>query len=373
MTNSEIESRFQKIRVAMAQDGLDAVIVAGNEYTGFEGAIRYLSDFVIVHRYAYILLPLEGEPSIVFPKEARFVGEHATAQIERQRFSDIPGDLLKLSCESRGYQRVGVYGLDYIMNVRDYQILEQGAFELVRWDYQFDLARAVKSEREIASIRESARINEQGFWTLLDNFAVGKTEAEILAPVEKYFIEQGCGRTTMNMIISGNNGSAQPEFKIASATRKVQEDDLLLYSLEIAGPGGHWVEFSRPISVGMKSEITLRAKEAYTEYFEIAKEVFREGNTAHQVHEAVSKPFLDRGLSLGHVTGHSIGMTMLEYPYIGAGVDIPLVENMVLSMHPHVVTEDHRACFFMQDTFRVGKERGETLSDLPIKIYGEND
>ncbi len=52
----------------MEADGLDAVLVAGTEYTGFEGAVTYLSGFVIVHRYAYVLLPREGDPTIVFPQ-----------------------------------------------------------------------------------------------------------------------------------------------------------------------------------------------------------------------------------------------------------------------------------------------------------------
>jgi len=81
---SEVERRYGRIREAMARDGLDAVIVSGNEYSGFEGAVTYTSGFVIVHRYAYVLLPLDGEPSIVFPSEARYVGEHATTWINAE-------------------------------------------------------------------------------------------------------------------------------------------------------------------------------------------------------------------------------------------------------------------------------------------------
>src|SRR5436190_1881326 len=80
--------------VAAARDGLDAVLVCGNEYTGFEGAVTYLSGFVIVHRYAYVLLPVEDDPVIVFPSEARYVGEHATTWIGRQEFVDRPGEWL---------------------------------------------------------------------------------------------------------------------------------------------------------------------------------------------------------------------------------------------------------------------------------------
>ena len=76
LPQDEIERRYRLVREAAVRDGLDAVIVCGNEYTGFEGAVTYLSGFVIVHRYAYVLLPVDGDPAIVFPTEARYVGEH---------------------------------------------------------------------------------------------------------------------------------------------------------------------------------------------------------------------------------------------------------------------------------------------------------
>ena len=86
LQQDEIERRYRLLREAAARDGLDAVIVCGNEYTGFEGAVTYLSGFVIVHRYAYVLLPVDGEPAIVFPIEARYVGEHGTTWIGRQEW-----------------------------------------------------------------------------------------------------------------------------------------------------------------------------------------------------------------------------------------------------------------------------------------------
>src|SRR5438270_270116 len=219
-----------------------------------------MSGFVIVHRYAYVLLPLEGEPAIVFPREARYVGEHGTTWIEEQAFVDRPGEWL---AERVGGKRVGVYGLDYVMTVRDYSALE-GKAEIVPWDAGFDHARAVKSEFELASVRDSVRINTEGFWRFLEEFEVGKSEREMLAPCERYFVEEGCGRLTMDMVLVGENGSAEPEFKIAG-DRAVQPDDLLLPSLEVAGPGGHWVEVSRPILAGEPSDDTKRMLEAYEE------------------------------------------------------------------------------------------------------------
>ncbi len=365
----EIERRYGLVREALERDGLDAVIAAGSEYTGFEGAVLYLSGFTILHRYACVLLPVDEEPSIVFPREARYVGEHGTSWIEDREFVETPGAWLRDRIRERGWKRVGVYGLDYIMAVRDYRALAEGGFELVSWDAGFDDARAVKSGPELESVRESMRINEDGFWVFLEAYEPGKTEAQMLAPAEALFVERGCKRSTMNMVLVGPGGGAEPEFKFASATHRVSPSDLLLPGLEVAGPGGHWVEFSRPIIPGEPSDDTKRMLEAYEEYYEAAKTAMKAGATAEDVHRAVSKGFVERGLQLGHVTGHSIGMTMIEFPRIGEGVDAVLRESMVCSMHPHAISPDGRACLYMQDTWLVTADGGVPFSQVPIRLF----
>jgi Xaa-Pro aminopeptidase len=364
LPKDEIERRYRLVREAAARDGLDAVVVCGNEYTGFEGAVTYLSGFVIVHRYAYVVLPVDGDPSIVFPGEARYVGEHATTWIDEQVFVDRPGDWL--ADKLRGKQ-VGVYGLDYVMAVRDYAALRD-ACDLVGWDTPFDHARMVKSELELASVRESARINAEGFRIFLEAFEPGKLEREVLAPCEEYFVAQGCGRWTMDMVLDGPNGSALPEFKIAGAHR-FEATDCVLPSLEVAGPGGHWVEISRAICPGEPSDDTKRMHEAYEEYYATAPAALRTGGTARDAHRAVAKGFLERGFHLGHVTGHSIGMTMIEFPKIGEHDETELQAGMVLSMHPHAISEDGQACLYMQDTWLVTDDGGVPLADLPMKIF----
>ena len=38
---AEIERRYAAIREAMGREAVDAVIVSGSEYTGFDGAVLY--------------------------------------------------------------------------------------------------------------------------------------------------------------------------------------------------------------------------------------------------------------------------------------------------------------------------------------------
>ena len=353
--DAELTRRHGNVRAALAESGLDAALVCGSEYTGFEGAVTYLSGFQIVHRYAYVLVPVEGEPAIVFPAEARYVGTHGDSGIEEQVFADRPGEWL--ADRLRG-QRVGVYGLDYVMTVRDHAALA-GACELVPWDVEFDLARAVKSEAELESVRESARINTDGFHAFRKAWAPGRSAAAALAPAEELFVAQGCGRLTMNMVLVG------AEFAIARSDTIL--GDFCVPSLEIAGPGGHWVEVSR--ALGTPSDEVQRMLEAYEEYYAVAPSAMRPGATAHDVHRAVSAGFTDRGYHLGHVTGHSIGMTMIEHPRIGEGNETVLAENMVFSMHPHAISLSGRECLYMQDTWLVTAAGGVPLAGLEMRIW----
>jgi Xaa-Pro dipeptidase len=363
---AELTRRHANVRTAMAEHDLDALVVSGSEYTGFEGAVTYLTGFQIVHRYAYVVVPALGEPYVVFPAEARYVGEHGSARVE-QVFADHPGAEIAARGVAAGWRRLGVYGLEYVMTVRDYR--ELVAFDVVSFDREFDLARAVKSQAELESVRDSVRINERGFEIWLEHYAPGRTAAEVMASAEEWFVAEGCGRLTMNMVLTGTNGYARPEFKIARKEEALGE--FVLPSLEVAGPGMHWVEVSRAVAARdtVLSDDTRRMMEAYGEYYEAAKTAMRPGATCHDLHRAVAKGFADRGYQLGHVTGHSIGMTMIEFPKVGEGVDVELREGMVLSMHPHAIAPSGEDCLYMQDTWLVGADRGVPLATLPMQIF----
>ena len=286
-----------------------------------------------------------------------------------QVFHPRPGEHIADHARGAGWKRIGVYGLDYIMAVRDYQSL--AGLELVPFDVEFDLSRAVKSAAELESVRDSVRINQRGFEIWHEAYAPGKSAAEVMAVAEEWFIAEGCGRLTMNMVLTGTDTYARPEFKIARTDEILR--GFVLPSLEVAGPGMHWVEVSRAVRGAdvVPSDETKRMMEAYVEYYDAAKTAMHAGATCHDVHTAVSKGFHDRGYHLGHVTGHSIGMTMIEFPKVGEGSEVELQENMVFSMHPHAIAANGEDCLYMQDTWLVTPTGGVPLADLAMEIWAE--
>ena len=118
------------------------------------------------------------------------------------------------------------------------------------------------------------------------------------------------------------------------------------------------------------SDDTERMLEAYVEYFEAARDAMRPGATCHDVHRAVSAGFAERGYHLGHVTGHSIGMTMIEFPKVGEGVETELRENMVFS-HAPARDRGERGGLPVHagDLARHARTGGEPLSSLPMQVF----
>jgi Xaa-Pro dipeptidase len=372
VSNPEIERRYRNIRAEMTAEKVDALVVCGNEYTGFEGAVRYVSDFEIVHRYVYVVIPLDGDPLLLFPREARWIGDKSKACVKEHVWAEVPGEWLRERAKNKHWKRLAIFGMNNIMPVSDYRALATGSVELVPFDRRFDTARAIKSAEELVAIRDSMDIILEGFWALVEAYEPGKTEAEIMAPAVERFFARGAGLRMMNIVLSGTNGEAEAHFKVPG-NRVVGTDDLLLYSLEVTGTDGYWVEFSRPLIRGKISSRTAAMAEIYPEALEAARRRMREGELASAVHHAATEIFQKRGFGLGHLTGHSIGATMLEYPAIGAQSQVELRENMIFSFHPQVVDADGKVCLYTQDTYRVGKKEGECLADVPWKFFNGSE
>ena len=257
----------------------------------------------------------------------RYVGEHGTTWIDEQVFVDRPGEWLADQVRGQARRRLRP------------RLRDDGARLPRARRRRRDRRRGTSSSTTRARSRASSSSSRcatasastpRGSGSSSSTSRRARREREILAHCEKYFVEQGCGRLTMDMVLVGDERRRAARVQDRGRLRGSGETDMVLPSLEVAGPGGHWVEVSRAICAGEPSDETKQMMEAYEEYYDAARSALRDGATAHDVHRAVSKGFLDRGFKLGHVTGHSIGMTMIEWPKIGEGDETELRRDMVL-------------------------------------------
>ena len=214
------------------------------------------------------------------------------------------------------------------------------------------------------------RINERGFEVFLEAYAPGRTAAEVMAAAEDWFVAEGCGRLTMNMVLTGTDAFARPEFKIAR-----REEVLGALPPPVARSRGAGDALGRGVA---RDRIARRrccrttpsgCSRRTSSTTRLPATAMRPGASCHDVHRAVSAGFTQRGYHLGHVTGHSIGMTMIEFPKVGEGVETELAENMVFSMHPHAIAANGEDCLYMQDTWLVTADGGVPLANLPMQVF----
>ena len=177
------------------------------------------------------------------------MGEHGTTWIDEQVFVDRPGEWL--ADRVRG-KRVGVFGLDYVMPVRDFTRARRGrrarlvgrrvrpcARRQERVRARVGARERPDQRRRLLDVRRGVRARPHG----------ARGARAVRGALRR---RSGCGRKTMDMVLVGENGSALPEFKVAGA-RPFGATDMVLPSLEVAGPG-------RPLGRGLARDLPRRAE-----------------------------------------------------------------------------------------------------------------
>ena len=92
-------SPAERMRRAEALQGivreleLDVLLLAGNDYRGHKGALRWVADYNLAHRYGYAVVPAGGEPELLLPLNlaaGRAGGWNVKVRYARDTSSGIP-------------------------------------------------------------------------------------------------------------------------------------------------------------------------------------------------------------------------------------------------------------------------------------------
>ena len=349
------------IREAMARDGLDAVIVCGTEYTGFDGGVIYLSGFAIVHRYAYVLL--RSRATRRSSSRARLPTSASTGRRgSTSRCSSTAG---RVARGPRARKRVGVFGLDYVMPVRDFQALDaqRRSSRGTSASTTLERSRVTSSSRRSATASGSTR-RASGSSSRRSRRADRAGDPCALRGVLR---RAGLRPQDDGHGADGENGAALPEFKIAGPRRSGRPTWCCRRSRS-AGPGGHWVEISRAICPGEPSDETKRMLEAYQEYYD-----------ARAACCATARPRTTSTARFRRASS-SAASAWPRHRTLDRDDDDRVPEDRrgrrdgaarrhgVLDAPPRDLA-DGRACLYMQDTWLVTADSGLPLAALPLRIF----
>ena len=195
--------------------------------------------------------------------------------------------------------------------------------------------RMIKDDAEIEALRRAGAAIDRVHARMGEFLRPGRTEAQVAADIEAAILEEGHTAAEFIIVGSGPNG-ADPHHE--KSDRVITEDDVVV--VDIGGPvePGYNSDSTRVYSFKEPEGDVKRAYDALEQAQAAAVESVRPGVTAESIDVAARMVINEAGFGdrFIHRTGHGIGLSVHEEPYIVGGNMEKLREGMAFSIEPGV-------------------------------------
>ncbi len=191
----------------------------------------------------------------------------------------------------------------------------------------------IKDEREIALLAEAARRTDESWEEFLTLSITGLTEWDVRERLMGLLSARGLQPVFCN-IGSGPHGASPHQ---TASDRVIGPGDAVVCdwggSLE-----GYNADVTRTAHVGQPPPEFIRAYQAVLAANQAAFEAVRPGVPCQEIDRAARSVLVDAGYgdAFIHRTGHGLGLSLHEEPYLVEGNTLPLAEGMVFSDEPGV-------------------------------------
>jgi len=230
--------------------------------------------------------------------------------------------------------------------------------------------RLVKSEEEIALLREAMRIGDEATEVLYRLSRAGTGEREIFAEMIRVMLQQGAEHPVMFLWDSGAPDRARR--LTYNRNRKLKAGDVICteFAPRYQGYYGH---FQRALAVEEPAPPYGQLLEVSVLAYERGMSVARAGITVGEFFDACAEPILSRGFEIykGPLF-HGIGLgweAPLGMPGMSESVRArPLQEGMTLAIEVGAAAEGKAKGVHLGDVVVVRKEGAESLSRFPVEM-----
>ncbi|MBQ1777403.1 MAG: aminopeptidase P family protein [Oscillospiraceae bacterium] len=361
------QKRVERLQKYIGEQGLDAMLITSKD------AVFYLSgaSYDPVERPFIIILRPEGVPSLVVP---RLEYEH---MMKVEGFGEIHWYFEYPSIDGQNWYdyvnkdigKGAVIGIEPSMPSVYRECLK--AKKTVIVDY-IDTMRLVKDESEINAIRLACKWTDYGMKMLHEGLYRG--ESVIEATMHARNIQTGVVKTTdFNYMTSSFLTAAWPAPKSAQPHSlpdlgsRMGDGPIVLMSFNRVN--GYASENERTVFLGEPSDRDRRLFDQMMKAREIALSMVKPGTRCADIDLATQDYFKSLGYedAIRHRTGHGIGLGNHEAPFLSAGGDHVLEENMVISIEPALYFDDIGG-FRHSDTVLVTKTGYEIMTHYPVDL-----
>jgi Xaa-Pro aminopeptidase len=377
----EHRARCDALLERVSGEGVSGVVLFDPYY------VLYYAGFAFVptERPMAFLLGADGTRALVVP---RLEVEHAEAKATFDRvehYDEFPGEPRAETALERGLAALGLSGkigadqdgYPWILGYQGPTLSELSGATVVRVAAEIEEQMAIKSEAEIALIRESVRWGNLAHRLLQRYTRPGVTETEVsqrasaeatfamLDAIGEIYRAQSFTTSGARAGYRGQIGrnSAIPHALAGNIT--FEKGDVLVTGAS-APVWGYLSELERTMFVGAPTADQERMFGHMKALQEIAFDAIRPGALCSDVDKAVRSYFAHHDLfpHWRHHTGHAIGLRYHEGPFLDTGDHTEIRPGMVFTVEPGLYAPDLGG-FRHSDTVLVTDDGIEILTYYP--------
>ena len=364
----EVADRLRTVREAMSVSGLTHYVVSNPDN------VFYLTNFAnYVHERPFILvITMQGPIHFLVPKlEIPHVKMRAVGSVNLVEYFEFPAPV-KTAWDTR-FRELFPTGCTVGVESHCPLYVHDAISRSITVCDIVDDARMVKSEYEISRIAYTSDIVVEGLKTVLDEARPGATLFEVSAQCRTHMLTRALSDNPQtNMLATNVNCVFQPP----SISHDPHNFTNLAMSMEENGPNvliingtvnGYGAEVERTFFLGEIPEDSKRPHDvmmaARTKAFELAVP----GASMSEVDMAVNDVFRAAGYAdnLLHRTGHSIGVTGHEGPFLAEGYDRTIESGMFFTIEPGLYIEGIGG-FRHSDTVLITDCGAVSLTPFPV-------
>mgnify|MGYP001434129709 CR=1 FL=1 len=327
-------TRLRAAAAATAEAGLSGLVIT----PGYD--LQYLpgSRAQTFERLMALVVPASGEPTLVLPRlELAVLKDSAVPELGLTVRDWVDGDdPYRLVAEALGAGPSGRPAVTDSMPALHLLPLTDllGSVPVLATSVLRRL-RMIKDPAEIDALRKAGAAIDRVHARVPEFLVPGRTEADVAADIAEAIVAEGHSDVAFIIVGSGPHG-ADPHHECSDRT--LQVGDIVV--VDIGGPyaPGYHSDCTRTYSIGEPDPEIARRYAVLQRAQRAAVDAVRPGVTAEQIDAAARDVLAAEGLAEAfvHRTGHGIGLSVHEEPYIVAGNNVPLEAGMAFSVEPGI-------------------------------------
>jgi D-alanyl-D-alanine dipeptidase len=325
--------RIAAATAATAEAGLAGLVIT----PGYD--LRYLlgSRAQTFERLTALVLPVDGAPAVVIPRlELASLKQSAAADLGLAVRDWVDGDdPYQLVAQTLGGPPAPAAVTDSMPALHLLPLADVLGVVPVLATGVLRGLRMIKDASEIDALRKAGAAIDRVHSRVPDFLVPGRTEADVAADIAEAIVAEGHSEVAFVIVGSGPHG-ADPHHEYSD--RELRVGDVVVVDIGGAYQPGYHSDSTRTYSIGEPSSEVAQHYSVLQRAQRAAVEAVRPGVTAEQVDAAARGVLAEAGLAeyFVHRTGHGIGLSVHEEPYIVAGNDLPLQAGMAFSVEPGI-------------------------------------